>query len=141
MLIDKLAHGVLALDTPIGPRYLQPDFLQRVLLLWTFRNFDSLPQQVLHASERRLIDRLANENKFVSLAAEYYDRPIIGRIEWRKPQPAGFRDDVPGRVPDGIPGGVPNEVRGNVRGEVLPMRKPVSAAARVVEQGTEAVSA
>jgi len=125
MLIDKLAHGVLALDTPIGPRYLQPDFLQRVLLLWTFRNFDSLPQQVLHASERRLIDRLANENRFVSLAAEYYERPIIGRIEWRKPQPAE------------VLGGV----RAKVRGDVLPMRKPVSAATRVVEQEREAASA
>lgn len=113
MFIDKLARGVLALDTPIGPRYLQPRFLQRALLLWTFRNFDSLPQQVLHASERRLIDRLANENRFVSLAAEYYERPIIGRVEWRKPQTA----------------------------EVLPMRKPVSAATRVVEQGREAASA
>jgi hypothetical protein len=113
MWIDKLAHGVLALDTPIGPRYLLPGFLQRAQLLWTFRNFDSLPQQVLHASERRLIDRLANENRFVSLAAEYYERPIIGRIEWRKPQAA----------------------------EVVPMRKPVAATARVVEEGREAASA
>jgi hypothetical protein len=117
MWIDKLAHGVLALETPIGPRYLQPGFLQRAQLLWTFRNFDSLPQQVLRASERRLIDRLANENRFVSLAAEYYERPIIGRIEWRKPQPA-----------EGL-------------GEVQPMRKPVTATTPVVEQGREAASA
>jgi hypothetical protein len=133
MWIDKLAHGVLALDTPIGPRYLQPGFVQRALLLWTFRNFDSLPQQVLHTSERRLIDRLANENKFVSLAAEYYERPIIGRVEWRKPQPAGFREEVLGDVR--------GEIRGEVRGDVLPIRKPVSASARVVEHGREAASA
>lgn len=127
MWIDKLAHGVLALDTPIGPRYLQPGFLERALLLWTFRNFDSLPQQVLHARERRLIDRLANENRFVSLAAEYYDRPIIGRIEWRKPQPV-----------EGI-GEVQSKVRS--RGDILPMRKPVPATTTVVEQGREAASA
>ena len=133
MLIDKLARGVLALDTPIGPRYLQPGFFQRALLLWTFRNFDSLPQQVLHASERRLIDRLANENRFVSLAAEYYERPIIGRVEWRKPQPAGFRDEA---VAD-----VESRVRSKVRAEVLPMRKPVSASTPVVEHGREAASA
>ena len=122
MWIDKLARGVLALDTPIGPRYLQPGFVQRALLLWTFRNFDSLPQQVLHVSERRLIDRLANENRFVALSSpEFYERPIIGRVEWRISQPAGFRDKV--------------------RGDVAPMRKPVSATTGVVEQGREAASA
>ena len=31
MLIRKLAGGVLALETPIGPRYLQPTFFQRVV--------------------------------------------------------------------------------------------------------------
>lgn len=127
MWIDKLAHGVLALDTPIGPRYLQPGFLQRALLLWTFRNFDSLPQQVLHARERRLIDRLANENRFVSLAAEYYDRPIIGRIEWRIPQSAEVLGEVQSKV--------------RSRGDILPMRKPVPATTTVVEQGREAASA
>jgi hypothetical protein len=126
MWIDKLARGVLALDTPIGPRYLQPGFLERALLLWTFRNFDSLPQLVLHASERRLIDRLANENRFVSLSAlAEYERPIIGTVEWRKPQPAGLRDEAPGPVLD----------------EVLPMRKPVTASTAIVEQGREAASA
>jgi hypothetical protein len=118
MWIDKLARGVLALDTPIGPRYLQPGFLERALLLWTFRNFDSLPQLVLHASERRLIDRLANENRFVSLSARGdYELPVIGTVEWRKPQSAGLPD------------------------EVLPMRKPVSASTGIVEQGGEAASA
>jgi hypothetical protein len=122
MWIDKLARGVLALDTPIGPRYLQPGFLERALLLWTFRNFDSLPQLVLHAGERRLIDRLANENRFVSLSSlGEYERPIIGTVEWRKPQSAGLRDEAPD--------------------EVLPMRKPVSASTGIVEQGREAASA
>ncbi|MFY9684136.1 MAG: hypothetical protein WAK70_20080, partial [Candidatus Sulfotelmatobacter sp.] len=52
--------------------------------MWTFRNFCSLPQQVLRDSERRLIDRLLNENRFVSLSATGApDRPVIGRIERR----------------------------------------------------------
>ena len=84
MWIDKLVRGVLELDTPIGPRYLQPSFIQRARLLWTFRNFSSLTQQVLLPSEARLIDRLSDENRFVSSAAIAADDcPIIGRIERR----------------------------------------------------------
>ncbi len=85
MWIEKLAHGILELDTPIGPRYLQPNFLERALLVWTFRNFTSLPEAVLRDSERRLIDRLWNENRFVSrLVIDSNDMPIIGRVERRE---------------------------------------------------------
>ena len=84
MWIEKLAHGILEIDTPIGPRYLQPNFIERAALLWTFRNFCSLPHQVLRNHERRLIDRLLNENRFVSLSAMgEQERIVIGRIERR----------------------------------------------------------
>ena len=84
MWIEKLADGILELDTPIGPRYIQPNFVQRAYLLWTFRNFFSLPQQVLRPWQLRLIDRLLNENRFVSLSVVgTHDRPVIGRIERR----------------------------------------------------------
>jgi hypothetical protein len=117
MWIEKLADGVLELDTPIGPRYIQPNFLQRAYLIWTFRNFFSLPQQVLLPWERRLIDRLWSENRFVSLTtAGASDRPVIGRIERRAPTQAPS--------------------------EVLPVRKPVAASnPAVAEQGREAASA
>jgi hypothetical protein len=86
MWIEKLIDGVVELDTPTGRRYIQPNLLQRALLIWTFRNFFSLPQQVLHPRERRLIDCLWTENRFVSLsAAGAPDRPVIGRIERRAP--------------------------------------------------------
>ncbi|MGC2247040.1 MAG: hypothetical protein WA609_10605 [Terriglobales bacterium] len=115
MWIEKLAHGVLELDTPIGPRYLQPNFLERALLTWTFRNFPSLPQEVLHRSERRLIDRLWNENRFVSLSAVgANERPIIGRVERRA----------------------------MARIEVIAERKPVGSAERTLsDNGREAISA
>ena len=115
MWIEKLTDGVLELETPIGPRYLQPNLAQRAYLMWTFRNFFSLPQQVLSARERRLIDRLWSENKFVSLSAVGApDRPVIGRIERRAPTLA----------------------------QVLPIRKPVSCAEpAVAEQSREAASA
>ncbi len=120
MWIEKLTDGVLELDTPIGPRYIQPNFAQRAYLLWTFRNFVSLPQQVLNSWERGLIDRLWSENRFVSLSvagtsvAGTHDRPVIGRIERRSPSSA----------------------------EILPIRKPVSVAESAVgDQGREAASA
>ena len=86
MWIEKLTDGVLEVDTPIGPRYVQPNLVQRAYLIWTFRNFFSLPQQVLRPWERRLIDRLWSENRFVSVsAAGAPDRPVIGKIERRTP--------------------------------------------------------
>jgi hypothetical protein len=90
MWIEKLTDGVLALDTPIGPRYVQPSFMQRLHLMWTFRNFCSLSPLVLRPVERRLIDRLWSENRFVSLSGERaQERPVIGRIERRQPVEAG----------------------------------------------------
>jgi len=84
MWIEKLADGVLEIDTPIGPRYLYPNFKQRAYLLWIFRNFPSLPQQVLCPRERQLIDRLWSENRFVSIhAMRALPKPVIGRIERR----------------------------------------------------------
>ena len=115
MWIDKLTDGVLELDTPIGPRYVQPNLAQRAYLIWTFRNFFSLPQQVLHPRERRLVDRLWSQSRFVSLSAMGApDRPVIGRIERRAPAQV----------------------------EVLPIRKPVSGSkSAVAEQSQEAASA
>jgi hypothetical protein len=115
MWIEKLSDGVLELDTPIGPRYIQPNLMQRAYLIWTFRNFFSLPQQVLHPWQRRLIDRLWSENNFVSMpAVDAHDRPVIGRIERRVP----------------------------VQAEVLPIRKPMSSSQpAVAEQSREVASA
>jgi hypothetical protein len=115
MWIEKLSDGVLELDTPIGPRYIQPNLIERAYLIWTFRNFFSLPQQVLRPWERRLINRLWSENRFVSLsAAGASDRPVIGRIERRAPAKA----------------------------EVVPIRTPVSdSKPAVAERSQEAASA
>jgi len=115
MWIEKLASGVLEVDTPVGPRYVQPNFKQRAYLMWTFRHFPSLPQQVLRPRERQLVDRLWSENKFVSMPAMGApNRPVIGRIERRVSSHA----------------------------EVSPARKPVSNSSTAVqERGSEAASA
>jgi hypothetical protein len=120
MWIEKLARGVLELDTPIGPRYLQPNLVQRAYLIWTFRNFFSLPQPVLHPWQLRLIDRLRGENKFVSLSvAGVPDKPVIGRVERRAPSQAEI---LPIRKP--------------------PVREPISAStSAVAEPSREAASA
>ena len=82
MFIEKILRGVLEFDTPIGPRYLRPNLVDRFFLTWTFRNFSSLPQEVLRGSERKRVDRLWDESRFVS-ATGLSDLPIIGTIERR----------------------------------------------------------
>lgn len=112
MWIEKLTDGVLQLDTPIGPRYVRPNLLQRAYLMWTFRNFFSLPQSVLRSWERRLVDRLWSENRFVSMPASALERAVIGRIERAAPPL-----------------------------ESEPNRKPAAGSKAVVSEGEEAASA
>jgi hypothetical protein len=98
MLIEKLADGVVQVQTPIGPRYVMPSFLQRVYLLWMFRNFPILPHAVLNGRQQRMIDRMCSEQRFASLAyADGMDEvPVIGTVEHRPPIRA---DQLPPRRP------------------------------------------
>ena len=87
MLIEKLADGVVQVQTPIGPRYLTLSFLQRLYFVWVFRNFPILPHVVLSRRQQRLIDRMCSEQVFAALP--YVDgmneAPVIGTIERRPP--------------------------------------------------------
>jgi hypothetical protein len=85
MWIEKLSDGVLRVLTPIGPRYIRPQLLQRVYLLWIFRHFAMLPLQVLNQRQKKLIDGLCSEHRFVSLprTVELVDSPVLGTVEWR----------------------------------------------------------
>ena len=87
MLIEKLADGVVQLQTPIGPRYLMPSFLQRVYFLWVFRHFPVLPHAVLSGRQQRMIDRMCSEQVFSTLpyVDGVYRAPVIGIIERRPP--------------------------------------------------------
>jgi len=98
MWIDKLAAGVVQVQTPIGPRYVIPSFRQRVYLLWMFRNFPILPHAVLSRRPQRLIDRMCGEQRFASMAyADGMDEvPVIGTIERRPPAGA---EPLPPRRP------------------------------------------
>jgi hypothetical protein len=87
MVIEKLAAGVVQVQTPIGPRYLMLSFPQRIYFLWVFRNFPILPHAVLSQRQQRMIDRMCSEQVFASLP--YVDgmdeAPVIGVIEHRPP--------------------------------------------------------
>jgi hypothetical protein len=98
MWIEKLSEGVVQVQTPIGPRYLMPTFLQRVYFMWMFRHFPILPVAVLSAGQQRLIDRLCSEQRFVSMAyaSGMEDAPVIGTVERRSRLAA---DRLPPRRP------------------------------------------
>src|SRR5579864_672076 len=83
MWIDKLESGVLRVMTPLGPRYIQPSFWQRVYLLWMFRHFQTLPHLVLNRRQQRLVDDLCAEQRFVSMPNENGrgEPPILGTVE------------------------------------------------------------
>jgi hypothetical protein len=110
MLIDKLAAGVVLVQTPIGPRYLVPSFLQRVYLMWMFRNFPILPHAVLSKRQQRMIDEMCSEQRFASVA--YVDHmneaPIIGTVEHRPPISL---EEPPRRPPVGERAGIAAEAR------------------------------
>jgi hypothetical protein len=98
MWIEKLSDGVVQVQTPIGPRYLMPSFLQRVYFLWMFRNFPILPHAVLSTGQQRMVDRLCSEQRFVSMAYAdgMDDAPVIGTVERR---PKTGPDFLPPRRP------------------------------------------
>src|ERR1700685_1089991 len=98
MWIEKLSDGVVQVQTPIGPRYLMPSFLQRVYFLWMFRNFPILPHAVLSNGQQRMVDRMCSEQRFVSMAYAdgMDDAPVIGTVEKRPPSGA---EPLPPRRP------------------------------------------
>ncbi len=100
MWIEKLSDGVVQVQTPIGPRYLMPSFLQRVYFLWMFRHFPILPHAVLSSGQQRMIDHLCSEQRFVSMAYAdgMDDAPVIGTVE-RRPAAKMGQDSWPPRRP------------------------------------------
>lgn len=87
MWLERLLYGLLRVLTPFGPRYLSLSFLERVYLLWTFRNFTILPVVVLNHRQQKLVDRLCTQQKFVSLPFENggFEQPLIGTVERLSP--------------------------------------------------------
>ena len=100
-MLEKLFGGVLRVLTPLGPRYIKPALPQRIYLLWVFRHFHILPLQVLTSRQRRIIDALCMEPRFVShMDADGGDAPILGTLERRPPITEAKRPN--GRVTDAV---------------------------------------
>ncbi len=86
MWFEKLFGGVLRVLTPLGPRYIRLSIAQRIYLMWVFRHFQVLPLQVLSSRQRRVIDALCVEPRFVSLTEPNgWEPPILGTLERRPP--------------------------------------------------------
>lgn len=83
MWMEKIRHGVLQISTDTGPRYVAPSFVERIQLLWMFRNFHILPQQVLSHHERELVEMLCTEER-LALGRNGHSRDelcVIGTVE------------------------------------------------------------
>jgi hypothetical protein len=87
MLVEKLSEGVLCILTPLGPRYIRPSLSDRMRLLWIFRHFHRLPQQVLSPGEQRFVESLCQSDQFVSGLRRngLEEAPVIGTLEHRVP--------------------------------------------------------
>lgn len=55
---EKNGAPLLELRTPVGAVYATPSLWQRLYLQWMFRNFRTLPRQVLNRRQQHLIDNL-----------------------------------------------------------------------------------
>jgi len=87
MWTEKLTFGVLRVLTPLGPRYVKPSWLQRIYLLWLFRNFRTLPLSVLSLYQKKRIDQMCTKHGFLSQPgpSAAADFAVLGTLEQRPP--------------------------------------------------------
>ena len=85
MWIEKIRRGVLQVEADGGLRLVEPSFGQRLQLLWTFRNFKVLSEDVLNQHERQLMGQLCQKSWPVRRGADTaISGPIIGILELNK---------------------------------------------------------
>jgi hypothetical protein len=60
MFRAKLSRGFLEVFTDDGVHYVKPSLLERLQLIWIFRNFSVLSQQVLSARQQHLVCSLCS---------------------------------------------------------------------------------
>lgn len=78
MQMRRQIRGVLEVITPSGTHYLSPTFSERLLLIWIFRNFRTLPLNVLSEAQRKKIEGMANAYR---RAEPFRCDEILGTIE------------------------------------------------------------
>src|ERR1019366_9544074 len=80
MLLAKLKSGLLGFETEHGLVFVQPSGWQRVHLLWTFRNFQSLSIKLLSARQVRLVESLYQTGAMTSPVRPDLEF-VIGMVE------------------------------------------------------------
>lgn len=83
MWMEKVRHGVLQVSTESGSRYVTPSLMERIQLLWMFRNFHILPQEVLSRHGRQLIEMLCTEERLARGRNGHFrdELCVIGTVE------------------------------------------------------------
>jgi hypothetical protein len=80
MWIARICRGLLQVSRDSDSRYVKPSVWERLYLLWTFRNFRILPQEVLNQRQRKLVGRLCSRAR--QLKADDVDAAyVIGTVE------------------------------------------------------------
>src|ERR671925_2044218 len=89
MLIEKIRRGVLQVTTDAGTHYVQPSLFEKLQLLWTFRNFRVLPEEVLTKYERHFISQLCEQRRLQKASASDSAETscIIGTVDRVAPAP------------------------------------------------------
>lgn len=80
VVAEKIRSGLVELRTKSGPVYVNPSFSERLYLLWTFRNFQRLPVQVLNRHQRQMIERLGRM-AVVNVQGRVPRSSLIGSVE------------------------------------------------------------
>lgn len=64
-VLEKLTRGVLHVTDATGLRYARPNFLERVRIIWLFRNFRILPHHVLPARQKKWLASLCGNGRLL----------------------------------------------------------------------------
>lgn len=96
MLMEKIRHGILQVSTGHGPRFVEPSLLQRIQLIWMFRNFKLLPQEVLNEHEQALVRQLCE--KKLQRKSDVNPDVVIGTVEQQPSLPPKKRPIATVRV-------------------------------------------
>ena len=80
MWLARLRQGVLRVATDAGRRYVAPSAWERVALLWMFRHFTVLPQQVLTPRQQELVEHICSRGSLSTNDGIEAD-VVIGTVE------------------------------------------------------------
>lgn len=95
MFRAKLSRGFLEIFTEDGVHYVKPSLLERLQLIWMFRHFSVLSQQVLSARQQQLVCGLCSQERLVRCLElnERESKALIGKLETTTVLPSSFPEE------------------------------------------------